>query len=82
MSTDWEKYSSAEETQARSKNPKDNAVISMISGEVGKVPGLVVEHTPDVQRRVRAHTDVIGDKRAPEVRVKLGRLAQWAIRLC
>ena len=79
MSTDWEKYATPIETKNRCANPNDNGVIEMVSGNVAAVPGLTVVHTPDVQRRIRAHVDVVGDKKAPEVRVKLKRIASWVI---
>lgn len=80
MSTDWEKYSSPTETRARSKRqpPSEYGVAEMIAGEVRSLPGLSVVHSP-VQGENRAHVDVIGDKRDPEVRVRLPRIARWVI---
>jgi hypothetical protein len=81
MSTDWEKYSTPQQTRERAKNPADNAVIGLPVGPVTKIP-LEVKHTPDIERMNRAHTDIIGDKkRPPEVRVKLLALMSWKIRL-
>ena len=77
MSTDWDKYSSPEETLQRARNPADNGVIQMVVGDVRQVPGLRVEHTPDFPRN-RAHTDVYGEK-STEARVKLLRICTWVI---
>jgi hypothetical protein len=76
MSTEWEKYSSPQEARDRAKKPADNGVIQMVAGEVSAVPRLTVKHTPDLERRVRAHTDVLGPK-DPESRVKLARISRW-----
>ena len=82
MSTDWEKYSTPEETQNRAKVPSDNAVIQLIVGEVRKVPGQTVKHTPDPKTNNRAHTDVFGEKeKYLEVRVKLSRICKVVIPL-
>ncbi len=78
MSTDWEKYSTREETRQRAKNPNANAVVSLVVGEVRRVPGQQVEHTPDTERHNRAHTDVLGEK-DPEARLKLRRIAEIVI---
>lgn len=73
MSTDWEKYSTAEETRARGKKPPEEYwVVKMNVGEVREVPGQTVEHSPLPENR--AHTDVIGEK-DEEVRIKLRRLS-------
>jgi hypothetical protein len=78
MSTEWEKYSTPKEARDRAKKPADNGVIVMIAGEVSAIPRLIVRHTPDVERRVRAHTDVLGPKDT-EVRVKLSRISRWVL---
>lgn len=78
MSTDWEKYSSPSDTRNRAKKPTENGIVEMVVGKVSQIPGLRVAHTPDIILRVRAHTDVIGEKsKDPEVRVKLKRASQW-----
>lgn len=79
MSTDWQKYRSAVETQHAGAQPADRyGVVEMPVGAVRAVPDQSVVHTPDAQSGNRAHTDVKGEK-TTEVRVKLGRLATWAI---
>lgn len=77
MSTDWNKYSSALDTRRRSQrnHPVDYAVVQMEVGQVKRLPGQSVVHSPEADNR--AHTDVFGDK-LPEVRVKLGRLVDQA----
>lgn len=82
MSTDWDKYSTPQETQARAKrsSPADNGVLKMSVGGVRDINGLSVEHTPEPFNR--AHTDVLGDKKSnPKVRLMLQRLSEWVIKL-
>lgn len=70
MSTDWEKYSSAEQTRARcpeDKSPEDYGVVRLIVGFVRRVPYQSVMHTPKWcpphhKHTNRAHTDVFGPK--------------------
>lgn len=72
MSTDWEKYTTPEESRDRAKKPLENAVVSLIVGDVAKIPGQRIEHTPIPENR--SHADVLGDK-DPQARVLLRRLA-------
>jgi len=76
MSTDWERYSTPTETLQRASEPSKNGVIQLGAGSVRVIEGLTVEHTPILANR--AHTDVFGEK-TPEVRLRLMRVAQWAI---
>lgn len=76
MSTEWEKYTTPYETRNRAKRQQDNGVIQMICGDVTTIAGLTITHTPDIQQRIRAHADVIGEK-SPEVRLKLKRISKW-----
>ena len=78
MSTDWEQYSTADQTRRRARNLMDVGVISLVAGEVRHIPPLTVVHEPLDDNQ--AHTEVFGDKRAPEIRVKLGRIYQWEVR--
>lgn len=75
MSTDWSRYSTPEQTQARAKTPEQNGVVSLVAGDVRDVT-LEVAHSPLESNR--AHTDVIGPK-DEEVRVRLRRLAKTEI---
>ncbi len=79
MSTDWEKYSTAEDTRLRGKAPRANAVISMRVGEVREIPAQEVIHTPTQNNR--AHTEVFGNKRGgdPEARLLLTRISSVII---
>jgi hypothetical protein len=81
MSTDWEKYSTAQESLNRAPAPDDNAIIRLSVAKIRKIPGQTVVHTP-IQPNVnptipagnRAHTDVFGEKeKNPEVRTLLTR---------
>ena len=74
MSTDWDKYSTPEESRARARKPDENGIVEMNTATVRGISALVVEHTPSRQFNNRAHTDVVGEK-TEEVRVKLRRLA-------
>jgi hypothetical protein len=76
MSTDWERYSTPDQTRNRAAKPANNGVIEMLAGDVAGVPGQTVVHTPDASRNNRAHTDVFGVK-DPEARLKLKRIARW-----
>lgn len=78
MSTDWNKYSSARDTRRRIQrnSPVDYAVIQLAVGKIRELPGQSVVHSPTIDNR--AHTEVFGDKKLPEVRIKLGRLAERA----
>lgn len=78
MSTDWNKYSTARETRRRSQRhpPEEYAVVQLVAGEVRRMPDQTVVHSPKADNR--AHTDVFGDKKLPEVRVKFGRLVEQA----
>lgn len=78
MSTDWEKYATPQETRRRAKQPGHNAVVTLHVGSVRELPEQQVEHTPDVERANRAHTDVYGEK-DEEVRIKLRRIAEIVI---
>lgn len=80
MSVDWDKYARPEDTRSRARNPKDNAVIHLIAGEVRQIPDQAVIHTPDAGNNNRAHTDVLGEKH-PEARVKLSRIYKLVIPL-
>lgn len=67
MSTDWENYSTPEETRQRGNIPADNAVISFHSGNARRID-LEVRHEPLADNR--AHAGVYGEK-SPEVRMHL-----------
>ncbi len=77
MSTDWDKYSTAQETLQRSKDVQKNGVVEMIVGAVRGL-GQRVAHAPIPTNR--AHTAVLGEKDT-EVRVKLRRVSNWVIPL-
>ena len=58
MSVDWERYSTAQETRDRARNPTQNGVIALVTGNVRGIEGLSVEHEPI--RSNRAHTGIHG----------------------
>lgn len=80
MSTDWQKYARPEETRSRAKTPKDNAVIQLVVGEVRRIPDQNVVHTPNLETKNRAHTDVFGEKH-PEARLQFSRIYRAVIPL-
>src|SRR2546422_849843 len=55
MSTDWQRYSTAEETRQRVKVRADNIVIQFLVGAVRKIANQLVVHTPDIEANNRAH---------------------------
>lgn len=60
LSCDWEKYSTAEQTRARTGKPKIFGVIRMNTGKIRSISGLTVTHDPDYPNRNQAHTAVEG----------------------
>jgi len=81
MSTDWAKYRTAQDTRNDGRaGPENYAVIRLNVGEVRVIPDQKVEHTPDVAKNNRAHTDVFGEKN-PQTRVLLIRAAKFELNL-
>jgi hypothetical protein len=78
MSTDWEKYSTAQQARDRARKPNENGVVKLNVGKIRELQDMSVVHTPEATNR--AHSEVFGEK-TPEMRVKLNRLAEWVIRL-
>jgi hypothetical protein len=81
MSTDWCKYSTAEDARARSlQHPPDYyGVIFFVVGQVRAMPLQVVEHTPwcnDPELAEApnnpAHTDIFGPKSERDFKAQLG----------
>jgi hypothetical protein len=58
ISTDWEKYSTAKETRDRGRNPGQNGVIALVTGNVRGIEGLSVKHEPLPSNR--AHSGIHG----------------------
>ncbi len=88
MSTDWQKYSTAEECRQRAKDigkdPNKYEVIQLNVGKVREIPSQSVEHTPIYEPHStppilnRAHTDVFGEK-DEEARLILLQISNPAI---
>lgn len=77
ISTDWDKYSTATETRARTGRPEQFAVLKMGVGAVRQIEGLTVSHSP-VQNVLgqpdnRAHSDIFGLEPKPPQVSELGR---------
>lgn len=77
MSTEWCRYSTPEATRSRYGRPENYGVVAMLVEEVRSIPGVSVEHSPLPDNR--AHSDVFGDKKDQEIRVRLTRACQWVI---
>lgn len=85
MSVDWAKYATPHDTRSHpTKGPGNYGAVSMNAGHVRSIDALKVIHEPIKDHPTlpdnRAHSEVIGDK-TNEVRMKLGRIVDWAIRL-
>lgn len=88
MSTDWQKYSTAEECRQRAslygKDPNKYEVIQFNVGKVRDIPDQRVEHTPIYEPYSnppifnRAHTDVFGGE-DEQVRLAFFNIADPAI---
>ena len=79
MSTDWNKYSTPEETRNRiyAKKPTwKGGVIQMVVEDVWKIPDQVVQHAPLPDNR--AHTNIKGRKDT-QVRYLFMSIWQWVI---
>jgi hypothetical protein len=86
MSTDWDKYSTADDCRQRARTPADNAVLQLKVEDVRNIPLQTVEHTPiyrptEIPHVInRAHTDVFGEKDT-EARLLFLRIYRMAISL-
>lgn len=82
MSTDWSKYSSAEQALNRAITPQDNAIVSLNVGKVKSIEGLSVKHCPIDDNQ--AHAEVYGIPERGEfktrIRAKLVLIANWEIK--
>lgn len=78
MSTDWDRYSTAQEARNRAKNPKMNGIVRLHVKKVRELEDMLVEHAPLPLNR--AHSEVFGEK-TPQIRLMLNRMAEWVIRL-
>ncbi len=77
MSTDWSKYSTAEQTKQRATNPLwQGGVIKMRVEKVREIPQQKVQHAPLDDNR--SHTNVKGPKDT-KTRYLLMRSWEWAI---
>lgn len=76
MSTDWAKYSTAQESKDRAKKPDNNCIVSFVKGKITDI-NLNVRHSPDFILKNRAHTDVKGIN--VETRLKLLDMYLWKI---
>lgn len=82
MSTDWNKYSTAEEALSRSRNPLDNGIVSFITEEVREIKDIVVEHAPEPDNRAHSHIKGIPPKKPMKTRIRRQLLdtCKWEIK--
>lgn len=81
MSTDWERYAIAADTQRRGrKSPEEYAVVKFVAGNARAIPGQSVVHEPTYPIN-QAHTEVFGEKGTTEVREKFMQIYEPEIRL-
>lgn len=80
MSTDWDKYSTVEETLQRSKVPGDNG-IAQFHVEAVRAIGLEISHAPIVDNRAHSHIKGIPHEGQlkTKARLLLKRICTWAI---
>ncbi len=76
MSTDWDKYSTPEQSKARAKKPENNGIVSL-SVEKLRILNFNVIHAPTYGNR--AHTNVKGVN--VETRLKLLDVFKWEIKI-
>ncbi len=74
MSCDWNRYSNAEETRARTGRPESFGIIRLNAGKIRSIQGLRLAHDPDFPNNNRSHSAVFGlgprGKLPPEERAK------------
>ena len=80
MSTDWEKYSTAEAAWLRSKFPTDNGIVEFVVGDVRAID-LEVAHAPLPDNQAHSHIKGIPHEGQlkTQARLKLKRLFKWSI---
>jgi hypothetical protein len=79
MSTNWEKYSTAEMLRVVAKNPNANSVVSFICGELRELH-LDVTHDPDLENRAHTNVTKLEGPNETEIRLKLLDKISWHIR--
>ena len=88
MSTDWEKYSTPEDSRNRARKPDLNGIVHFIAGNLRNLT-LSVTHSPiDPNPTIKAnqaHTNIKGKNKPieddQEIRLKLLDEFEWDIRI-
>jgi len=86
ISTDWERYSTPQQSLARAAKPAENGIIALLTEGVRSVPPLNVVHEPRPALNNRAHTNIYGLSQPPpeaknERRLKLLEMFhEWELR--
>lgn len=60
MSTDWEKYSTPEESQARAPQPTQNGIVALVAATIRSIEPLEVRHEPTPTNRSHSAVDGLG----------------------
>lgn len=82
MSTDWERYTTAEAAHQRSKIPADNGIVAFLTGEVRAIE-LEAVHAPLPENRAHSHIKGIPHEGQlkTQARLKLKRIITWIIEM-
>lgn len=83
MSTDWNKYSTPEESQARSKTPDDNAIVSFSVLKIRSNPVLSAIHKPEPDNRSHSLVNGIPETKnelQTKTRALLAEIYDWEIK--
>ena len=71
MSTDWENYSTPEESRNRAAQPQQNGIVALVVATIHSIEPLKVRHEPT--RTNRAHSAVHGLGASEDVSTKVRR---------
>lgn len=81
MSTDWDKYSTPQQSLALSKNPDDNGIVKFSVAKIREQPYMDVEHNPLPHNRAHSLIHGVPEKweLKTEARALLRRMCEWEI---
>jgi hypothetical protein len=82
MSTDWDKYSTPQQSLTLSKNPADNGIVKFSVELIRQQPSMDVEHDPKSYNRARSLVHGVPEKGElkTKVRLLLKRICVWEIK--
>ncbi len=81
MSTDWEKYSTKEESLSRCTKPENNGIVQLNAGLVRAINYLEVEHNPQNDNQSHSHVQgvPVKGKLKAKIREQLLEVFEWKI---